>query len=100
MDFSGTDGPTERLWYWGIGGTLAGLLLWVAFFDSHSLLQRYQWHQEYEALHSENRELQSEIEDLQDRIDQPLPDSTVERIAREDYGMKRPGETVYRLNDQ
>lgn len=100
MNLSGTDVPGERLWYWGLRVVLVGLFLWVAFFDSHSLLQRYQWHQEYEDLSSENRELQSEIEELQERIDQPLPDSAVERIAREDYGMKRPGEKVYRLKEE
>lgn len=90
----------DTLWRWGLAAALAGLLLWVTFFDSHSLLQRYRWHQEQEALASENEELRNDIQDLQERIDEPLPDSAVERIAREEYGMKRPGEQVYRLKEQ
>lgn len=99
MPLSGSS-PHDALWRWGLATVLAGLLLWVTFFDSHSLLQRYRWHQEHEALTSENQKLQAAIQDLQQRIDRPLPDSAVERIAREEYGMKRPGEKVYRLQDQ
>lgn len=82
---------------WGIGLFFAGLLVWVLFFDSHSLLQRYYWQQELEALTRENAQLRSEIEHLRTRLGQPLTDSLVERIAREEYGMKRPGETIYRI---
>jgi|SRR6056297_595059 len=99
MNLSGSPSRNALL-RWGFGATLAGLLLWVTFFDSHSLLQRYRWHQEHEALTSENQKLQTAIQDLQQRIDRPLPDSAVERIAREEYGMKRPGEQVYRLQDR
>lgn len=73
------------------------LLLWIAFFDSHSLLRRYQWHREYDRLTRENERLRQQIDTLQARIDRPLSDEVVERIAREAYGMKRPGETVYRV---
>lgn len=92
--------PRDVLWRWGTAAVLVGLLLWVTFFDSHSLLQRYRWHQEREALASENQELRTAIQDLQQRIDRPLPDSAVERIAREEYGMKRPDEQVYRIQDE
>lgn len=67
------------------------------FFDSHSLLKRYYWQQELESLQQENTQLQSEIQRFRTKLDRPLPDSVVERIAREEYGMKRPGETVYRI---
>lgn len=82
---------------WGIGLLLGGVLVWIAFFDSHSLWQRYRWHQELEATTQENAELRTEIERLQSQLDRPLTDSVVERIAREEYGMKRPGETIYRI---
>ncbi len=91
---------TKRVRYWIIGGVLCALLVWIAFFDSHSLFQRYQWHQERDQLVHENEELRLEIEELQERLDRPLTDSLVERIAREEYGMKRPDETVYRLKDE
>ena len=82
---------------WGLGLLLGGVLVWVAFFDSHSLWQRYRWHQELEATTRENADLRSEIERLRSQLDRPLSDSVVERIAREEYGMKRPGETIYRV---
>lgn len=80
-----------------IGGVLCALFVWITFFDSHSLLRRYQWHQEHEQLTEENEQLRRDIERLRNQLDRPLSDSLIERIAREEYGMKRPDETVYRL---
>jgi len=77
-----------------VGGA-ALLVIWITFIDSHSLLNRYQWHQEYENLSAENERLQQQVETLERKLDQPLSDEVVERIAREEYGMKRPDETVY-----
>lgn len=82
---------------WGLGLLLGGVLVWITFFDSHSLWQRYHWHQELEATTQENAELRTEIERLRSQLDRPLSDSVVIRIAREEYGMKRPGETIYRI---
>lgn len=87
----------KRVRYWLIGGVLCALLVWITFFDSHSLLRRYQWHQQRDQLAQENQEIRQEIEHLRRQLDRPLTDSLVERIAREEYGMKRPNETVYRL---
>ncbi|PSQ93335.1 MAG: septation ring formation regulator EzrA [Bacteroidetes bacterium SW_4_67_19] len=68
----------------------AGLaLVWVAFF--------VRFHQQHAALTTENDSLRRRIEALQRKLEHPPADSTVERIAREEYGMKRPGETVYRV---
>jgi len=88
---------SDRRVRWAIGLLLGGMLVWVAFFDSHSLWQRYRWHQELEATTQENADLRSKIERLRSQLDRPLSDSVVERIAREEYGMKRPGETIYRV---
>jgi len=84
--------PWSR-WILAIGTAL--LLVWVAFFDSHSLLKRIQWYQEYDQLAAENEQLRQQIEALQLKLKQPLSDELVERIAREEYGMRRPEETVY-----
>jgi cell division protein FtsB len=85
---------------WVIGGVLCAIFVWIAFFDSHSLLRRYQWHREHDRLAAENQALQQEIQRLREQLDRPLTDSLVERIAREEYGMKRPDETVYRLKEE
>lgn len=85
---------------WLLGGVLCAILVWLAFFDSHSLLRRYQWHQQHDQLTMENEQLRREIKRLRKKLDRPLTDSLVERIAREEYGMKRPNETVYRLQTE
>jgi cell division protein FtsB len=96
MNFSlpSTNGSLTR---WIVGAVAVVLLVWITFFDSHSLLRRYQWHQELEQLTQENERLRQDIQRLETKLDQPLSDDTVEEIAREEYGMKRPGETVYRV---
>ncbi len=73
------------------------MLVWISFFDSHSLIKRVSWHHEHAKLHAENEALSAEIERLQGEVDRGLSDEVVEQIAREHYGMRRPGETVYRV---
>ena len=74
-----------------------GLLVWVTFFDSHSLAKRIAWHQELSQLAVENAELEAQIEGLEEGLEATPSESVVEKIAREQYGMRRPGETVYRV---
>ena len=78
-------------------GVILLLGIWLAFFDSHSLLKRYRWHQERELLHHENQALRKRIDVLESKLEKGLSKEDVERIAREQYGMRRPGETVYRV---
>lgn len=85
-------------WSLAIGAAL--VLMWVAFFDSHSLVKRIRWHHEYERLSTENERLRQQIESLQYKLQQPLSDNVVERIAREAYGMRRPNETVYPIEHE
>lgn len=86
--------------WWLVGGAACAVFVWIGFFDSHSLLRRYRWHQEHDRLTEENERLRNDIQQLRHQLDRPLSDSLVERIAREEYGMKRPDETVYRLKDE
>jgi len=88
------------LHWWLLGGLIGTLLIWITFFDSHSLLRRYRWSQELDSLQQENQALQTEINRLEKKLEQPLSDRAVERIAREQYGMKRPNETIYRLRQE
>ncbi|MGI9173740.1 MAG: FtsB family cell division protein [Rhodothermales bacterium] len=74
-----------------------GLFVWVAFFDSHSLARRIAWHQELAQLNEENASLREQIRALEDGLEATPSASVVEQIAREQYGMRRPGETVYRV---
>lgn len=76
-----------------VGLVVAGV--WFALFDSHSLLRRVQYYSEYRALAAENAGLEVEIEALEQRVSTRLSDEVVEEVAREQYGMRRAGETVY-----
>jgi cell division protein FtsB len=80
--------------------TLAAVVGWLAFFDSHSLFRRWSYHRELKALEAENAALEAQNADLVHRLDAGLSDALVERVAREQYGMRRPGETVYRVAEE
>ena len=75
------------------------LAVWLAFFDSHSLYQRFTWQRELARLEVENREMVRKIEEIEVKLDQAKADEVIEQIAREQYGMRRPGETVYRVRN-
>ena len=79
-----------------LAGALA-LALWVAFFDSHSLFRRASYAAELDRLATENAELEAANAALADEAARGLNAETVERVAREQYGMRRPGERVYRV---
>lgn len=78
----------------GIGSLI---LVWVTFFDSHSLWSRYTFHRQRIELQNENALLKAEIERLEKRLSAPLTDEDVIRIAREEFGMSRESEVVYPL---
>lgn len=80
-----------------VGIALAGV--WLMFFDSHSLLRRVEYYTDFRTLSEENNELQAEIDHLQEQVGAGLSDELVEEVAREQYGMRRPGETVYPVED-
>src|SRR5690606_14699841 len=85
----------RRLLFVGLG-LLAG---WLAFFDSHSLVRRVTYAHRLHVLQEENARLRAENEVLQERLAAGLSPALVERVAREQYGMRRPGETVYRVTE-
>jgi cell division protein FtsB len=79
---------------------LAGAVVWICFFDSHSLYRRYTWHRTADRLEIENEAMRSEIADLSRQIQKGLSDEMVEKIAREQYGMRREGQKVYRVETE
>lgn len=78
-----------------LAAVLVALAVWVLLLDSHSVLRRVQLAQERRALHAEVEQLRERNEALRARIRAGVTDELVEEIAREQYGMRRPGETVY-----
>lgn len=76
------------------------IILWIGFFDTFSLWNRLQLEREKRSLIKKTEQLVAETEALQLRIESLRNNpALVERIAREQYGMRRPGETVYRIKN-
>jgi cell division protein FtsB len=86
-----------RMKRWLLAAGAMFLLIWFVFLDSHSLTSRIEWHRERARLERENAVLSAQIADVEARLSRRLSDEEVERIAREEYGMSRPGEVVYRV---
>lgn len=84
-----------RLVRWSLVLVLAGAGIWVLFLDTHSVMHRLELHREYESLRAENERLRVNIEALREQLADSLSDAEVERIAREEYGMQYPNETVH-----
>jgi len=74
--------------------------VWFIYFDSYSLIKRHRWQGELQDLQEENERLRTEIMELEQRLEAPPSDEEIERIAREQYGMRREDETVYRMEQQ
>ena len=92
-DHIGTFIRRSRAVLLGIGIGLVAI--WVFFFDSHSIATRIQLMAERSELVADNEALQARIDALEIKLSRPPTDAEIERIAREEYHMSRPGETVY-----
>jgi len=93
----GAVGLTRRRIVVGIGLVA---FMWVAFFDSHSLVRRLRWHHEADQIRRANQELRAEIVYLREKVSTGLDAGEIEQIARTQYGMSRPGETVYPIKPE
>lgn len=85
-----------------LGIILGGfILIWFTFIDTYSLWTRYQLHERKKELISRTAELEKETAELREKIEALKNDpALLERIAREEYGMKKEGETVYKIQDR
>lgn len=79
---------------------IALIAIWFLFIDTHSLFTRFQLEQRKKDLIERTREyeertaeLEQEIKDLESNPD------LLEKIAREEYGMRKPDETVYKIKE-
>lgn len=74
------------------------VLVWFSFIDTYSLWTRYQLSQRKNELIEKTKELEAKTATLKLRIEKLKSDpALLERIAREDYGMRKKGETVYKI---
>ncbi len=77
------------------------LALWFSFFDTYSIRTRVQLAKEKEELIKETEQLQSETAAYQEMLEELNTNpEMLERIAREEYGMRKPGETIYRIQEK
>ncbi len=89
---------------WKKSALFAALLLffviWFGFLDTYSLWTRIQLEREKRDLMYRTEQLVRDTEALRKKIEALSADpAIIEKIAREEYGMRRPGETVYRIRD-
>ncbi|MEM1270804.1 MAG: septum formation initiator family protein [Bacteroidota bacterium] len=89
--------PASRVKRYALYAVASFLLAWILFFDSHSVLKRVQLHREHSRLVEENHALQGSVDELKHDLDALDSEEVTEKVAREEYGMRKPGETVYRV---
>lgn len=84
-----------------LGLILGGfILIWFLFLDTYSLYTRINLGNKKEELESETQKLRKENEELKKQIRQIRTDSNlVKKIAREKYGMRKPGEKLYKIHE-
>lgn len=74
------------------------VIIWFAFIDTYSLWTRYQLSKRRDNLKLKTEQLKAETARLKQQIrDLNNDPALLERIAREEYGMKKEGETVYKV---
>ena len=77
------------------------LVVWFGFLDSYSVYTRIKLEREKKHYIERTLELQQETELLNQKIEALKSDPAyLEKIAREDYGMRKPNETVYRIQSK
>lgn len=81
-----------------VSALVAFIALWFLFIDSYSLLTKFQLESKKEDLIERTAELEKKSAELEEQIEalENNPD-LLEKIAREEYGMRKPNETVYRI---
>jgi cell division protein FtsB len=79
---------------------VAFVAIWFLFIDTYSVLTRIQLNQKKTDLIEQTRQIEEETAALNAKIEnlENNPD-LLEKIAREEYGMRKPGETVYIIKE-
>lgn len=76
----------------------AFLVAWFSFIDTYSLKTRWDLNSQKKELQERTEELNAQSAELKAKIEQLENDpALLEKIAREEYGMRKPGETVYKV---
>lgn len=76
--------------------TIAALIIWMLFFDSHDVFMMYKLRQELNTINQEKEYFQNEIKTTRADLDNLLNDNDkIERYAREKYLMKNANEDIF-----
>lgn len=76
------------------------VVVWFTFIDTYSIWTRVELQQHKEELKTKKEKLKAETHILKQKIEDLKTDPfLLERIAREEYGMKKEGETVYKIKE-
>lgn len=83
---------------WVIAMLVAFVAMWFLFFDTHSVLTKIELEKQKKELIERTEEYQRRTAELEQKIeDLENNPYLIEKIAREDYGMRKPDETVYKI---
>lgn len=74
----------------------AFIAVWFLFFDTYSILTKMKLERQKKDLVERTEDYRQRTAELESKIEalENNPD-LIEKIAREDYGMRKPNETVY-----
>ncbi|MFN1835009.1 FtsB family cell division protein [Balneola sp. MJW-20] len=76
----------------------AFVVIWFTFLDTFSVKTRWDLYSQKEDYKTRTEEMKQDVEELKEKIKRLENDpALLEKIAREDYGMKKEGETVYKI---
>ncbi len=76
------------------------LVIWFGFIDTYSVRTRILLSNEKEELIKETERLREETAEFQQKMEALESDpGLLEQLAREEYGMRKPGETIYRVQE-
>ncbi|MEX1062437.1 MAG: septum formation initiator family protein [Balneolaceae bacterium] len=80
---------------------IAFVAVWFLFIDTYSVYTRYDLNKRKADLENKTEQLRREIGSIEQKLEN-LKDNPdlLEKIAREEYGMRKPGETVYRIRTE
>lgn len=79
----------------------AFVLVWFSFIDTYSVKTRWELNERKKELQTRTEELAERSEILKTQLESLENDpALLEKIAREEYGMRKPGETVYKIKPQ
>ena len=79
----------------------AFVLVWFSFIDTYSIKTRWELNERKKQLQTRTEVLAERSEILKTQLTSLESDpALLEKIAREEYGMRKPGETVYKIKPQ